>query len=125
MGSTSKFYYFPEKLIKSWSFIGIDAIGNSGGLIVGWRESINVLNTCVISLGLLLEFYSKGWNRAFKVFNAHGVYSDKWAYCDKFFHSNVILALNLIVGGDLNFTLNHKELECSTTRTSSYKLLHL
>ena len=68
---------FLEKTIKGWSFIGIDATGKLGGLIIGWKDNICVENIFVMHLGLFIEFLFEGMNQSFKTLNVYGPYLDK------------------------------------------------
>lgn len=60
----------------------------------------------VVSSRLVLEIFVNGLNKSFKVLNAYGSSVDKQTNWNKIFNSFSMQGLNLIVGGDLNFTLN-------------------
>lgn len=85
-------------------------MGNFGGVIIRWHDNMNVKNCFFVFSGLVIEVVVKGLNKYFKVYNAYGPYLNKCPYSDKIFNSMNIQGHNIIMVGDLNFTLNSMEI---------------
>lgn len=102
--------YFFGKTIKRLELHWIGLFGNSEGIISGWKESVLVTKSFFVSSGLVLEVFVKGLNKTFKFLNVYGPYLDKRPNWDRIFQSTIILGPNLIIEGDLNFTLNSREI---------------
>ena len=81
-----------------------------------------VTNSFFVCSGLLIEVFSKGVNKSFKVLNVYGYYGEKRVFWERIFNSIVLQGLKLIIGGDLNFTLHPNESWGSTTR--NHPLFH-
>jgi len=75
---------FGEKLIdslkscfKGWDVFDVDAIGNYGWLIIGWRTCLGLINIFSVVSSLCLELLYKGLGHAITVMHVYGSYVNK------------------------------------------------
>jgi hypothetical protein len=45
-----------EKIMKEWDFLAIDTVGNSRGILTGWKKSIPLPNSFFLASGIWIEF---------------------------------------------------------------------
>ena len=77
VGASHELCNFLKRSLKGVYFLGLDSLGNSGDLISSWRDTMEVIDTFFVSLGLMLEVFAKGRNQSTKVLNLYGLYVDK------------------------------------------------
>ena len=106
MGLNKDLCNFLEISLKGWSFTRLHSNRNFEGIITGWRDNVIVTNSFFVCSGMLIEVFSKGVNKSFKVLNVYGPYEEKRCFWDRIFNSSMIQGSNLIIVGELNFTLN-------------------
>jgi len=72
---------------------------------VAWDR--NKFNLCpfLTSAGILLEGHVRDGYLHIKLLNCYGKYNDKKMFWDSTLHSGILLEEDLIIGGDLNLTL--------------------
>ena len=68
-----------------------------------------VLNLIVLLGGILLEGHFKGFDGVIKLLNVYGPYKDRQSFWDNIYKLGLLNLENLILGGDLNFTLGPSE----------------
>lgn len=72
---------FLEKFLKGWSFVGLDSMGNYGGVIFGWRDSVSMTNYFFVFFDLVnIEVVEEGIHKSFIFFNTYVPYLDKHPY---------------------------------------------
>ena len=98
------------KLFPSWSFFTLDTKGWSRGLVVGWRDGrLKVLNTWGMYQAIGLEVYSTDLYSSIPILNVYGPYIDKVPFWNSLLSKSQLGHSNLLVSGDLNFSLGLSE----------------
>ena len=88
----------------------MDAKGRPGGLIVGWRnKSMLYKNTWVMENGLGLSFYSMELKSICVLVNIYGSYIKSEVFWHNLLSKKCIGKKNLILGGDLKFSMGLSE----------------
>jgi hypothetical protein len=99
-----------ESLLPGWSFVVVDAKGCSGGLATGWRlKSCKCERIWGFESGLGLNMFSAELGHPLLLINIYGPYSDWKRYWDSLDLSSWLTERDVIVGGDLNFSLGASE----------------
>ena len=99
-----------SKLLPSWEFCAISASGLSGGLLTAWnphRVKCRAFQTCV---GLLVQASFHGMSSPIAILNVYGPYRDRELFWEKALRGGILNIPNLVLGGDLNLTLNSSEI---------------
>jgi exonuclease III len=97
-------------LFPGWHFEGIDATGRSGGLATGWRtRSIKLLNSWALNSCLGVDIFVEGLGKGIQILNIYGPYLERTPFWESIFKLKLLKADNLILGGDLNFSLGAAE----------------
>ena len=65
--------------------------------------------------GVWLKGILQGWDRSINLFNVYRPYQNKEVLWDKIQHEGILKKKNIILGGDLNFTLSAREVWGSST----------
>jgi len=97
------------KIYPSWTFAALDAVGNSGGVLSGWNPKIGRLEAFTMGYGILLEGLISGIPQSVSMLNVYGPYRDRVQFWSGAEEAGVLRLDSLILGGDLNFTLNSRE----------------
>lgn len=105
-------------MLKGWDFLVICLAGNSGGLLMGWKENVMLINSFSLSLGLLSEVERKRLGKTFSILKLYGPYEGKVKFWDKTFNYRNLMVPNLILHDDLNFTLFQDEIRGSFARVA-------
>jgi hypothetical protein len=99
-----------EFVFPLWSFIGLDAKGRSGGLAIGWNKNkVKMLNSWGFESGLGVEIVCADMGRYFTILNIYGPYQDRVPLWESLLWKSFISKDNMIIGGDLNFSLGAAE----------------
>jgi len=78
VGDEASVVHVLESLLASWSFVGIDAKGRFGGLVIGWNpQSFRAINTWALNSCVGVDFLVEGLGLEFRVLNVYGPYSDR------------------------------------------------
>lgn len=89
----------------------MDAAGRSGGVAIGWLTSmIRCENFWGFHAGIGIEVYSRDIDRVFTMVNIYGPYQERLLFQDRIFSMSWWNSPDLIVGGDLNFSLGEAEI---------------
>ena len=100
-----------ESWFPGWAFEAVDAAGRLGGVAIGWLTSmIRCDNFWGFRAGIGVEVYSRDIDRVFFVVNIYGPYQEQLPFWDRIFSMSWWNSPNLIVGGDLNFSLGEAEI---------------
>jgi hypothetical protein len=105
-----------SKLLPSWYCCAIDSVGLSGGLCVAWNPARVVLSPFVTCAGILLEGTLLEGNQTVSFSNCYGPCTDRKSLWDIVVNSGLLATKNLILAGDLNFTVSASEVWGSKAR---------
>jgi hypothetical protein len=93
------------KLLLKWHFCGVDSIGISRGLLMAWNPCKSDFGALLTPTGIFLEGVIKDTTLKFKMINGYGSYADKVVFWEDLKRFGIFDVENLIMGGDLNFTI--------------------
>ena len=111
MGPSDKVKEALESWLPGWVFEAVDAVGRLGGLAIGWvANQIRCENIWGFHSGMGIDVYSRETYRVYSVINIYGPYQDRLTYWDRLFSKTWWNNPDLIVGGDLNFSLGEVEI---------------
>ena len=114
-----------SKILPSWEFCAVDALGLSGGILTAWNPRVVRCKAFRIYAGLLIQASFRGLSYPISILNVYGPYKDRGTFWDNAFDSGFLGAPDLILGGDLNLTLNSSEIwgtkSCSDPLSSYFK----
>ena len=95
-----------ELLLSDWVFISLDAKGNSGGLLLGWRiRHFQLISAWAVDSGLFASMYSIEMKEVFCFMNIYGPYLDRVRFWNNLLSLECLKTSILIFGGDLNLSL--------------------
>jgi len=117
-----------SSLLPRWHFMGIDATGRSGGLATGWRtKSIKLLNSRALNSCLGINIFVEGLGKEFGILNVYGPYLDITPFRETLLSLKILKVENLILGGDLNFSLGEAEVWGPSVHTNQIttRITHL
>ena len=95
-----------ESWFGGWCFETLDVRGRSGSLAIGWNPcSVKVLNVWGMEsvLGIIIKALDLA--DTFDVINIYGPYLNRIPFWDTITKHSLFGGENLIIGGDLNFSL--------------------
>ena len=111
MGPSDKVKEALESWLPRWVFEAVDAVGKSGGLAIVWvANQIRCENIWGFHLGMGIDVYSREIDRVYSMINIYGPYQDRFPFWDRIFSKSWWNFPNLIMGGDLNFSLGEAEI---------------
>ena len=88
----------------------MDATGLSSGLLSSWNPLLIRCKDFISFVGILLKANFKGFNEAFSIINCYGPYSHRIDFWEKVGTGVLFNLPNLLLAGDLNFTLSSFEI---------------
>jgi len=97
------------KIMLGWSLLGLDVVGSLGCLIICYNSECNLTNRFVVPSGLFTQFYFKELDHSLPLLNLYGFYADREEFWKCLPNNDSILSDSLIIGRDLNLTLNREE----------------
>ena len=107
-------YYSPlhlfSKMRPSWEFCALDSLGILGGLLTSWNPHLTHCKVFHSYDGILVKAIFKGLDFVFSILNYYGPYSNKYFFWYKVLARAIFYYPNLILAGDLNFTLSNAEI---------------
>lgn len=96
--------------LPNWTFHALDASGRSGGLAIGvCNRAVDIRNIWGGRGFIGLDFFAHSVERDIRIINVYGPCSDRANYWRSLLESNLLQANNIILGGDLNFSLGFCE----------------
>ena len=99
-----------SKLLPGWSFFALDAVGRSGGVVSSFNpKKLKYVSSWGSSSLLALELFSSELNLSLLSLNIYGPCMERERFWSSVFRSSWIGHPNLIIGGDLNFSLGEAE----------------
>jgi exonuclease III len=97
-------------LLPGWNFETLDATGRSGGLEIGWNtHSIQVINSWGFESGLGITILSTELEDFLHIINIYGPCQNRGPYWDNIFTKSFLKEQQVLLGGDLNFSLGFSE----------------
>jgi hypothetical protein len=95
-----------EMFLHGWKFMGIDANGRLGGLAIGWHSHfVKILNSWALASYISVDILEEGVGLEFRVLNVYGPYIERDTFWDSLLKIDFLMVDNLILGGELNFSL--------------------
>jgi hypothetical protein len=110
MGSGDSLVRDLRNMFVYWEFIALDAQIFLGGLITSWSSKLILFNSFIVFSSLCTNFFSHSFGMNLSLMNIYGPYEGKEEFWSNFLSHQWIKFENLILGGDLNFTLNRGEI---------------
>jgi exonuclease III len=95
--------------LRDWSFGTSDSVGFSGGLLSAWGPNFNHVSLMITLSSISLGVDECALSSSFRIVNIYGPYADKRPFWEGLSNSGILRASNVIIGGDINFTLSLKE----------------
>ena len=101
-----------------YTFIAQSGRGHTGGIAIRWNQStIRCTNSWGSPSGLGVHISWVAENLNLNIVNIYGPYNDRVEFWDSFKNSDISRKENMIIGGDLNFTLGAHEIWGLKART--------
>lgn len=94
----------------AWKCCAIDANGQDGWILAAWNPLLAELKPFTVCSGIVLFGKLKGLSLSLYIVNLYGPYRDRQVFWEQVFPNNVMSTRNLILCGDLNFTLSSSEM---------------
>ena len=98
-----------SKVVGSWHMSAVDAAGRSGGLLTAWNPFRGIFDIYKSVAGILLLGRFMHEAREIKILNCYGPYLDRIPFWNRIQSGGLLRERDLIIGGDLNFTLSARE----------------
>ena len=93
------------KLLKYWEACSVDSEGQTRGLIAIWNHRKCKLTPYKTREGILLEGRIQGFKETIRLLNVYAPYKYSRVFWENVEASSFLSLPNLIMGGDLNFTM--------------------
>ena len=94
-----------------------DSIGLVGGLLIVWSPKLSLLDVSCLPSYINTTLKDSVTGVDYTLINTYGPFVEKKNFWEPFFSKEVMNSQNLIVGGDLNFTLSQNEVWGISART--------
>jgi exonuclease III len=101
--------------LPHWCVVALDSLGLLGGLLTEWNPDVDEFHAFGTTSGIFLEGRVKHSKTPFKIFNCYAPYKEHEPFWKELFDSGFLHEDNIIIGGDLNFTLSANEVWGTTT----------
>jgi exonuclease III len=89
-----------DTLLPFWKFFGSNALGWSGGLVIGWSTRlIKVTNSWALESYLGVDLQIEGMGLEFRVLNVYGLYYDQATFWNSLLNKHLLRSTNPIIGG--------------------------
>ena len=95
-----------SKLMPNWEFCATSASGLSRGLLTAWNPLFVRCHAFEIVVGILVKARFCGLSTPLAILNCYGPYRNRELFWEKALRGCLLNTPNLILGGDLNMTLN-------------------
>ena len=105
-----------------WKYCAIDELGLSRGILSAWNPCLIRCKYFHSFVGILLSTSFKGLEFVFSIVNCYGPYANKTSYWDFVVASDIFNYPNLILAGDLNFTISDLEIWGEHARIDHHSL---
>ena len=98
------------KINPRWEYCAIDALSLSGGILLAWNPYLIQCKSYHSFAGILLSASFKGLDSIFSIVNCYGPYANRTSFWDSVVSRGLFNYPNLILAGDLNFTISDLEI---------------
>ena len=98
------------KMRPGWELCALDAHGLLGGLLTCWNPHLTRCKALQSYVGILIKASFKGLDFVFSIMNCYGPYSNRVFFWDNIQKGGIFYYPNLILAGDLNFTILDAEI---------------
>eukprot|EP00253_Pinus_taeda_P006943 PITA_06943 len=99
-----------SSLLPGWHFFTADSIGHLGGLAIGFREGrLKTVNLWGMAHAMGMEFQSPKFSFPLTILNIYGPCQGRVIFWTDLLSKSVLKSQNLIIGGDLNFSMGNAE----------------
>lgn len=95
--------------LPGWTFHTLDISGRSGGITVGFKHSTFNLKNWGGGEFMGADIYSKDLEEELRIINVYGPCHNRELFWRRLLSSPLLLEDNMILGGDLNFSLGFLE----------------
>eukprot|EP00253_Pinus_taeda_P031439 PITA_31439 len=120
LGSAESTTHALNSIAPRWHFIRLDAMGRSGGLAIGYNPYSIRMDSSWGGLGFLgADIFSKDLGLSLRIINIYGPCEQREGFWRTLLGRTLMNAENLILGGDLNFSLGFRESWGSTAQADS------
>lgn len=97
-------------LLPGWVFMAADASGHSGGIAMGFKQGkLKVLSSWGLQNVLGMEVVSSEFDFPLTIVNVYGPCQGRAMFWNEFLSKSLVQDKNLIIGGDLNFSMGTSE----------------
>lgn len=97
-----------ESLILGWKFHALDIRGQSGGIAFGFNPRVvRILKIWGGVSFIGADIFSSELGKELRLINMYGPCHNKVEFWDPFLSTYLLQADNIILGGDLNFSIGH------------------
>ena len=106
MGSEIEVTNLLNSIYRNYSFLAQSAKSHSGGLAIGWNHLyVKILNSWGSTSCAGIHVHWDESNLLLNILNVYDPYDNRVSFWDKLCTSPQLKNENVILGGDLNFTL--------------------
>ena len=98
-----------SKLFPNWEFCATSAFGLLGGPLTAWDPHKVRCWDFETAAGILVKAIFYSMNDPFDILNCYGPYLDQVFFWERVLRGGLLNSPNVILGGDLNLTLNASE----------------
>jgi hypothetical protein len=113
-GEKEKIFFL--QCLPFWNYVAIDPNGHSGGLLIGWNPNYAEFCSLGTNESIFLEVTIKDFIEKMKQLNLYAPYKDKEIFWQPLVDSHLLSEEDLIVGGDLNFTISSQDMWGNSSR---------
>jgi hypothetical protein len=99
---------FMFSLRPDWMSCAVSSVGSSGGLLISWDPRYFVFSPVLTCGGIFLTGSSLVDKRRLSLLNVYGPCTDRKIFWKKLEDRGLLAHTDLILAGDLNFTLNSR-----------------
>jgi hypothetical protein len=105
-----KEHAFFNLLRPPWHYCAVNSVGKSGGIFISWDSNSFELMPYLTCGRLLVTGLDLQSNRQLSLLNIYGSCSDRKLFLERLEKSGLLAQKNLVLDGDLNFTLSSEEI---------------
>ena len=98
-----------SKLLPNWELCATNASRLSSVLLTAWNPGRVRCRAYETLAGILVKAKFRGMDTTLDILNCYGPYRDREFFWDRVLRGGLINSPNLILGGDLNLTMNSSE----------------
>jgi len=110
LGLVDHIYCVLQSLKPEWNFQSLDVMGRSGGLALGFNPCTIHLKACWGGAGFIgMDNFSIYFGMDLRIVNIYGPFHNKEAFWNHLLNLSIINSDNIILGGDLNFSIGFGE----------------